>query len=148
MGVFSWAALLPLASALMFAVYSVLTRLTTRDEPTFPAFFWPGVIGAVLMTGLGLPYLQPMTTQDAGFLADYCGLSILSHWLLLKCYQVAEASSVQPFAYLQIVFVSIIGITVYGETLALSVVVGTALIVAAGIYALWHSNQAAKVAVE
>lgn len=147
-GVFSWPALLPLISAFFFATYSVLTRLTTRDEPTFPAFFWPGVIGAVIMTAIGLPHWQAIGGIDLAFLMIYASISVFSHWLLLKCYQVAEASSVQPFAYLQIVFVSIIGITVYGETLALSVVVGTALIVAAGIYALWHSNQAAKVALE
>jgi drug/metabolite transporter (DMT)-like permease len=139
-GVFTWPALLPLISALFFATYSVLTRLTTRDEPTFPAFFWPAVIGAAIMTAIGLPQWQTVTPQDWLFLIIYASISILSHWLLLKCYEAAEASSVQPFAYLQIVFVSIIGITIYGETLALSVVLGTALIVAAGIYALWHAR--------
>ena len=147
-GVFSWPALLPLISAFFFATYSVLTRLTTRDEPTFPAFFWPGVIGAVIMTAIGLPHWQAIGGIDLAFLMIYASISVFSHWLLLKCYQVAEASAVQPFAYLQIVFVSIIGITIYGETLALSVVLGAGLIVAAGIYALWHSNQAAKVALE
>ena len=140
-GVFSWPALLPLISALFFATYSVLTRLTTRDEPTFPAFFWPAVIGAAIMTVIGLPHWQPILGIDALFLAIYASISILSHWLLLKCYEAAEASSVQPFAYLQIVFVSIIGITIYGETLALPVVIGTALIVAAGIYALWQTRK-------
>ena len=136
MGVFSWAAVLPLASAAMFALYSVLTRLTTRDEPTFPAFFWPGVIGAVLMTGLGLPYLVQMTPQDMGLLTAYCGLSILSHWLLLKCYEQVEASRVQPYSYLQLVFVTGIGLVVYGEVLELPVALGSAIVVAAGLYAL------------
>lgn len=136
MGVFSWAALLPLSSALMFAVYSVLTRLTTRGESTFPAFFWPGVIGAVLMTGLGLPHLTPMTPQDIGFLAAYCGLSILSHWLLLKCYEQVEASRVQPYSYLQLVFVTGIGMVVYDEVLELPVAIGSVIVVAAGLYAL------------
>jgi drug/metabolite transporter (DMT)-like permease len=136
MGVFSWAAILPLASAFFFALYSVLTRLTTRDEPTFPAFFWPGVIGALLMTGLGLPTLEPMAPQDMAFLAVYCALSIFSHWLLLKCYEQIEAARVQPYAYLQIVFVTILGITIYGEVLELPVALGTAVVVAAGLYAL------------
>jgi drug/metabolite transporter (DMT)-like permease len=143
MGVFSWAAILPLASALMFAVYSVLTRLTTRDEPTFPAFFWPGVIGAVLMTGIGLPHLRPMLPQDAGFLTAYCGLSILSHWLLLKCYEQVEAARVQPYAYLQLVFVTGIGMAVYGEVLALPVAIGSVIVVAAGLYALSLERKAA-----
>lgn len=145
-GVFSLASLLPLIAALFFATYSVLTRQTTRDEPTFPALFWPGVIGAVIMTMIGLPNWQPVQGDDILFLLIYASISILSHWLLLKCYEVAEASSVQPFAYLQIVFVSIIGITVYDETLAPAVVIGTGLIVAAGIYALWHSRIVPKVA--
>ena len=136
MGVFSWAAILPLASASLFALYSVLTRLTTRDEPTFPAFFWPGVIGAVLMTAIGLPQLEPMLPQDMGFLAVYCGLSILSHWLLLKCYEQVEASRVQPYTYLQLVFVTGIGMAVYGEALELPVAIGSVIVVGAGLYAL------------
>ena len=135
-GVFSWAAILPLASASLFALYSVLTRLTTRDEPTFPAFFWPGVIGAVLMTAIGLPKLEPMLPQDMGFLAVYCGLSILSHWLLLKCYEQVEASRVQPYTYLQLVFVTGIGMAVYGEALELPVAIGSVIVVGAGLYAL------------
>jgi len=142
-GVFSPAALLPLASALMFALYSVLTRLTTRDEPTFPAFFWPGVIGAGLMTGIGLPNWQPIAPADYAPLAIYAALAVFSHWLLLKCYEATEAARVQPYAYLQIVFVSVIGLTIYDETLAPAVIVGTSVIVAAGLFALWQERKPA-----
>jgi hypothetical protein len=44
---------------------------------------------------------------------------------------------------LQIVFVSIIGILVYNETLATEVVLGTLIIVAAGIYALLQERSTA-----
>lgn len=143
-GVFSWPALLPLLAAGLFAVYSVLTRLTTRDEPTFAAFFWPGIIGAVIMTMTGLPHWQAIAPQDLIFLGIYAALSVFSHWLLLKTYEAAEASAVQPFAYLQIVFVSIIGLTVYNETLAPAVALGAALVVAAGIYALTQDRKPAQ----
>jgi drug/metabolite transporter (DMT)-like permease len=135
-GVFSWHALLPLGAATLFALYSVLTRLTTRDEPTFPSFFWPAVIGAGLITVLGLPNLEPIAVQDVPYLALYCCISVFSHWLLLKTYEATEAARVQPFAYLQTVFVTIIGITVFGEVLTLPVAIGTGIIVAAGLYAL------------
>jgi drug/metabolite transporter (DMT)-like permease len=136
MGVFTPAALLPLASAVMFALYSILTRLTTRDEPTFPSFFWPGVIGAGIMTAVGLPNWQPVAPADLPLLAIYAGISIFSHWLLLKCYEQIEASRVQPYAYLQIVFVTLIGLTVYNETLSPLVAFGAGIIIAAGLYAL------------
>jgi drug/metabolite transporter (DMT)-like permease len=136
LGVFSPAALLPLAAAVMFALYSILTRLTTRDENTFPSFFWPGVIGAGIMTMVGLPNWQPVAPADLPLLAIYAAISIFSHWLLLKCYEQIEASRVQPYAYLQIVFVTAIGLTVYNESLSPLVVVGAAIIIAAGLYAL------------
>lgn len=142
-GVFSWPAVLPLISAALFAIYSVLTRLSARIEPTFPAFFWPGIIGALVMTAIGLPFWQSITPQDSVLLGIYAALSVLSHWLLLKTYAAAEASAVQPFAYLQIVFVSGIGITVYGETLAPAVAFGAAIVVAAGLYALTLERKAA-----
>jgi drug/metabolite transporter (DMT)-like permease len=134
--VFSWAALLPLASAVMFALYSVLTRLTTRDEPSFPAFFWPPVIGAVLMTFVGLPHWQAVTGRDWVFLGIYGSLSVLSNFLMQRTYETVEANVVQPFAYLQIVFVTMIGLTFFNEVLHLHVVVGVAIVVLAGLVAL------------
>lgn len=139
--IFNWAALLPLISALMFALYSVLTRLTTRDAPSFPAFFWPPIIGAVVMTAIGLPFWQAVTPRDAVFLLIYGLLSVLSNWLLQKTYETAEASRVQPFAYLQIVFTAGIGMTFFGEELHLQVVVGVVIVVMAGIYALILQRQ-------
>ncbi len=143
-GVFTWAALLPLASAFMFALYSVLTRLTTRDEPFFAAFFWPPIIGAVLMTVIGLPHWQSVAPVDWVYLMAYAGISVVSNWLLQKTYEAAEASVVQPFAYLQIVFVTVIGISVYGEVLHLEVIVGAVLVVLAGLYALTVARKEAK----
>jgi drug/metabolite transporter (DMT)-like permease len=142
MGVFTWAAALPLAAAFLFALYSVLTRLTTRSEPTFPSFFWPAVIGAVLTTALGLPNLEPIRPEHLAPLLIYSGLSIFSHWLLLKVYEQIEASRVQPYAYLQIVFVTIVGLVVFGETLSLPVAIGTLIVVGAGLYALTQERRA------
>ncbi|MDT8854554.1 DMT family transporter [Paracoccaceae bacterium Fryx2] len=141
-GVFSPAALLPLASALMFALYSLLTRRATQTEPAFVSFFWSGMIGAGLMTLAGLPVWQPLTAPDWALMAVYAALALLANWLLIRCYATAEASAVQPFAYLQIVFVSAIGIAVYDETLRPNVVAGAAIVIAAGLFTLWRAHAA------
>jgi drug/metabolite transporter (DMT)-like permease len=139
-GVFSWAAVLPLVSAFFFALYSVLTRLTARAEPNFPSFFWPAVIGAVVMTFIGVPKWQEVAVHDWPWMFAYAAVSVLSNWLLLKTYELAEASAVQPFAYMQFVFITVIGIFVFGESLSVVVVLGVALVIAAGIYALWSER--------
>lgn len=143
-GVFSLASLLPLAAATMFAIYSLLTRLATRDEPAFVALFWSGIIGAGLVSVIGIPNWQPMTGADWLWMTIYALLALLGNWLLIRCYEVAEASSVQPFAYLQIVLVSLIGIVVYGEVLRTPVLVGGAIVVAAGLFALLHTKRQGK----
>jgi drug/metabolite transporter (DMT)-like permease len=144
-GVFSLASLLPFAAALMFAIYSLLTRLATRDEPAFVALFWAGIIGAVLVTAIGLPNWQAMSGPDWLWMTVYALLALLGNWLLIRCYEVAEASSVQPFAYLQIVLVSLVGIVVYGEVLRPPVLIGGGIVVAAGLFALLHNRRSVKV---
>jgi drug/metabolite transporter (DMT)-like permease len=140
-GVFSLASLLPFTAALMFALYSILTRLTTRDEPAFVSLFWSGLIGGILISAVGIPAWEPMSGFDWINMTVYALLALLANWLLIKCYEVTEAAKVQPFAYLQIVLVTIIGIVVYDESLRFSVVIGTCVVVAAGLYTLWHGNR-------
>ncbi len=139
--VFSWPALLPLASAFLFATYSVLTRYTTRGERSFPALFWPPVVGMVVMTALGLPQWEPVAGWDWGLLLLYSLTSALSNVLLQRTYETVEASVVQPFAYLQIVFVSLIGVGLFNEVLHLHVVLGVCVVIAAGLFALWLQRR-------
>ena len=72
-----------------------------------------------------------------------CITGALGHWLLIKTYEAAEASAVQPFAYLQLVFVSFIGVLVFGESIELNVAIGAAVVVCAGLFTLWRARKAA-----
>ena len=141
--VFSVAAVVPLVSASMFALYGLLTRYAARRDSTATSFFWTGTVGAVVMTPLGLWAWEPMIGADWGWMSVLSVTGVTGHWLLIKTYEVAEASAVQPFAYLQLVFASMIGLTVFGETLATNVVIGAAVVVAAGVFTLWRARQVA-----
>lgn len=129
-------AVLPLASAALFALYSVLTRLATRAEPTFVAFFWSGILGCILMTAIGIWFWEPMPLDDWGLTLANGAFAILSNWLIIRCYTRAEANVVQPFAYLQLVFVMGMGVAVFGEPLEAPVVIGAVIVVAAGLVTL------------
>ncbi|MCL6282273.1 DMT family transporter [Ruegeria sp. 2012CJ41-6] len=139
-GVFNIWAVIPLISALMFALYGLLTRYAARRDSTETSFFWTGVSGAVAMTCVGLWFWQPMAPSDWGWMATLCVSGALGHWVLIKCYEMAEASAVQPFAYFHLLWSSILGITIFGEHLRTSVVIGAALIVAAGLFTLWRER--------
>ena len=139
--VFAPAAVVPLASALMFALYGLLTRYAARKDSTATSFFWTGTSGAVVMTVAGVWFWEPMTANDWQWMAALCVTGAGGHWLLIKTYEVAEASEVQPFAYLQLVFASAIGLLLLGETLRPNVALGAAIIVGAGLFTLWRARQ-------
>ena len=130
----------PLGSALMWALYVILTRRVQRTDSAATSFFWTGVVGAVAMTPLGLWSWEPMSGADWGWMAALCVLACTAHWLLIKTYEVAEASSVQPFAYLQLVFATGLGVVLFGEVLEVTTVVGSAIVVGAGLFTLWRER--------
>lgn len=138
--VFSPAALFPLTSALMFALYGLLTRFVARKDSAATSFFWTGTVGAVAMTLVGVWFWEPMTPPDRLWMAVLCVTGALGHFLLIKCYEVAEASAVQPFSYLQLVFGSFIGVFVFGEVIRANVVLGAGIVVAAGLFTLWRER--------
>jgi len=140
--VFSPAAAVPLLSACMFALYALLTRYVARQDSTATSFFWTGTVGAVVATAIGIGFWEPMSQPDWLWMAVLCVTGASGHWLLIRVYEVAEASAVQPFAYLQLVFASAIGLLVFGETLEPHVTLGAGIVVAAGLFTLFRSRRA------
>lgn len=144
--VFSPWALVPLLAALMFAIYGLLTRYVARKDPAPVSFFWTGVVGALAMTPFGLATWTWMTPAAWGWMATLCCTAVLGHWLLIRAFAVAEASAIQPFAYLQLVFASGIGLVIFNETLRPNVAIGAGIVVAAGVFTLWRQRMREKAA--
>jgi drug/metabolite transporter (DMT)-like permease len=143
-GVFSPYAIIPMIAASMFALYSLLTRYAARKDSAATSFFWTGAVGAIVLTPVGLWFWEPMIQSDWYWMAALCVTGALGHFTLIKCYEVAEASAVQPFAYLQLVFAASIGIFLFGEVLETNVAIGVAVVVAAGVFTLWRQRQKAR----
>ncbi|MFC3167056.1 DMT family transporter [Paracoccus fontiphilus] len=131
---------LALVCALLFAVYGLLTRHVSRDDPAQVSFFWTGIAGAITVTVLGIGQWEWLDPADWIWMGLLCVCGLLSHWLLIRAYELAEASALQPFAYTQLAWVSVIGVLVFGEVLHMNVVIGTAIVVAAGLFTLWRAR--------
>ncbi len=139
--VFAPAALIPLLSALMFAVYGLLTRYVARKDSAETSFFWTGIAGAVAITMIGPFFWEPIHGNDWWLMGTLCLTGAGGHYLLIKTYEVAEASTVQPFAYFQLVFAASIGLTVFGESIDFWIVMGAGLIIGSGLFTFWRERQ-------
>jgi len=140
--VFSPWAFVALTAAFMFALYALLTRYVSRQDSAAVSFFWTGTAGAVAMTLAGVWFWQPMSPPDWGWMALLCVTGALGHYLLIRAFEVAEASAVQPFAYLQLVFGAMGGMIVFGEVLRWNVALGAGVVIAAGLFTLWRQRVA------
>ncbi|MDA0222423.1 MAG: DMT family transporter [Proteobacteria bacterium] len=142
--VFSPYMLVAILSSLMFAVYGLLTRFVARKDSAMTSFFWTGVAGCAFMTVIGVWFWEPMIGFDWVWMGILCLTGAGGHFLLIRTLEVAEASTVQPFAYLQLVFASLIGVLVFHEALRANVVLGAGIIVTAGLFTLWRERVNAK----
>jgi len=144
--VFSPVALVPLLGAFMFAIYGLLTRLVARVDSAETSFFWTGIGGAAAITAIAPFWWTPMHGwADWSWMGLLCLTGVAGHFLLIKVYEVAEAGTVQPFAYFQLVFVSILALAIFGERPDVWTVAGAALILAAGLYTVIREAQVARV---
>ena len=85
-----------------------------------------------------------MTTSDWMWMSVLCVTGATGHFMLIKVYEAAEASAVQPFAYFQLVFASAAGVFILGETIRPEVVLGAAIVVGAGLFTLWREQRAKR----
>ncbi len=143
-GFFDVTLLLAVLSCFLFAFYVIATRLVSRDDSSMTSFFYTGVVGAIAMTLVGPFYWTWMAPTDWVWMALVCMTSISSHYFLIRAYDMLDAAAVQPLTYLQLVYASIIGVTIYGETLSLNTIIGSVFVVGSGIFTIWREHVVAR----
>ena len=133
--------ILALGCAFSYALYQVLTRFVSKYDNTDTSFLYTGFAGAFILSFVGPFFVIEVKPYDWYWIIVICILGTTAHFFVIKAYQVSEASILQPFNYLQLVFVSIIGIIIFDEILEIPVLIGSAIIVAAGLYTFWRDKQ-------
>lgn len=133
--------LLAVLCSVMFASYSVMTRLAGKSDPPMTSFFYTGVVGCAVVSLIGPFYWTNMAPLDWGFMATLCLTSVTSHYLLIKAYDILDASAVQPLAYLSVVYASVMGPVIFHETVHLSTYAGAAIVVAGGLLSIWSERR-------
>ena len=136
--------LIPLVAAVIFSLFVITTPMASRDDPAMTSFFYTGVGGAAVMTLIGPFFWTWMSPGDWLWMLLLCMTGISSHYFLIRAYDILDAAAAQPLMYLQLVFASIMGTTVFGETLTINMIAGSIVVVAAGIFTVWRESVVAR----
>lgn len=140
-GVFTWTSLLPLCCAACFAGYQILTRKLANLESPYTSIFYSGLVGSVAMS-LVLPFVwvRPHSLIHALMFIAIGLIGGLSHLILIKAYDYAPASSLAPFSYTQLIWVTVMGYLVFGQFPDFWSLVGIGVIMVSGIYIATHQQ--------
>lgn len=130
--------LLPVVCCFMYAVYVIATRLVSRTDSPAISFFYIGVVGAVTSTLAGPFFWSSLEGWDMAWMALLCVTGMTGHYFVIRAYELLDASAVQPISYLALVYASLFGVLIYGETLTWNIVAGSAIVVGAGIFSFWR----------
>lgn len=133
-GLFSWAALLPLASAAMMAAYQMMTRRLAGRDSTMTLLFIPALVGSALVPLVFPQQLAlPQGWAHAGLFLLIGILGVLGHYLLILAHHHAPASVLSPFMYAQLFTALALGWLVFGQLPDAVALVGMAAICASGL---------------
>ena len=137
---FEWASLFGIASAVIYAVYQIMTRSLSGADHTMTTFFYTASVGAVVMAAVAPFFWQTPALNDAllFLLPGIFGGS--GHLLLIMAFARSEASLLAPYFYTVIVWATLLGWAVFGEVPDIFTFAGAGLIVAAGFY-VWHRER-------
>ena len=142
LGVFSPAALLPLAAAVTYSGSALITRRVGPYESPWTAMVYTAAFG-VMASAVTLPWTwQPIAAPDLWRFAALGALGTVAQLCIIRAFSLAEASAVAPFAYVGLICATGWGIVLYGEYPDPLTIIGALVIVVAGLY-VWQRETAA-----
>jgi drug/metabolite transporter (DMT)-like permease len=132
---FSPAVVLPLATAVCFATYQLLTRRLAGVDSTMATLFIGALVGT-LVVSLLLPFYWglPQSAFHAVLFVMLGVLGAAGHFVLIRAFEYAPPSVVAPFVYTQLLTVLVLGYLVFGDFPDGGSLVGMAIIVLSGAW--------------
>lgn len=132
--------LIPLAGAAEWGLYQILLRLCSRTDSDHTTLAWSAWVSLALTAGMGLPGWIAPTPGGWIALGAIGVLGSCAHYALIKALAYAPAASLQPYSYSLLIFVTLLGMAVFGDVPDLWTVLGGVVVVGSGLYAWWQER--------
>ncbi|WP_139974348.1 EamA family transporter [Ochrobactrum sp. CGA5] len=149
--IFGAVSLLPLATAVTFAIYLILNRKYGAKESPLVMQFYAGV-GGWMLAGIAMIFGTAAELDDLSFglpqgiqpwlLLLFLGtIGTVSHLMVVQAFKLAPASMLAPFQYLEIVNAVLVGLIIFGDFPTPSKWLGIAIIVGSGFYVFMRERR-------
>lgn len=138
---FTMYSLAAIACAVLFAIYSLLTRYVASTDSAESSLFYTGLMAAAV-TAPFLPFVwKPIDLSTGLKVAVLCLLGILSHYSMIQALKYTPAVVLQPFNYFVLPWVLLFGFWVFGEVASASQLFGVCLVVGSGLFIVYYQRR-------
>lgn len=137
------ALLLPLVTAVNFALYQILTRKVSAvpGEQPLAMLFYLALVGTVVLSLIVPFYWTPLGPSEWLWMLAMGALGATGHLVLIRALTIAPASLLSPFIYTQIVWALLFGWIVFGDRPDLWTLAGGTVIVGSGLFVFWRESR-------
>jgi drug/metabolite transporter (DMT)-like permease len=128
--------LLALGAGVFFALYLITTRWAAQNSDPVKTLAFQCAVGTVFLTPQTVLSWSAPAWNDLLFFAGLGLFSAVSHLLSIAAFRLADASTLAPLVYVELIGAALIGYVAFDEIPGLSTLVGAGFIVAAGLILL------------
>jgi drug/metabolite transporter (DMT)-like permease len=139
-----WGASFALISAVSYALFQITTRMLGFTDRPWTTMFYTPVVGAVVASII-VPFVWVTPNPREWAILVALGLFAgIAHFMLIKAFQNAEASGLQPYNYAHIIWASLLGFIFFGSVPEVWTLLGAALIVGGGLFVFYGDARSLR----
>ncbi len=128
-----WAYSIGLLSGMFYAMFLLSTRFIDPAIPQIVSVYQTGLVGALAGTVAITLIWQAPTAFEWLMLIATGGVAAIAHILIIKAFELSDASTLAPFTYSEIIMATILGYVVFHNAPNLQVFCGLGIIIVSGI---------------
>lgn len=137
---FQVGALFALLNAILYgSVTAAVRRMTETESPETLTLYQLTLLTLLFLLMLPLGWTTP-GWLDLALMVFNGASNALGQYVWTRSLFLAPASAVAPFYYLSLVWALIIGFAVWGETPTVTLLIGSAIVVAVGLFLFWRES--------
>lgn len=139
-GELHWATVMPLVTALCYALYQITTRILAASDPPVTTFLYTAIVGIVLLSAATPFVWQPMSGFDWALMIAVGLLGGGGHYCIIQAMRRAQASALAPFGFIQLVWVTLAGYLAFGDFPDGFTIIGALIVVLSGVYVFYRES--------
>lgn len=139
--VFNPAVIFVLGASLAYSILMLTSRWLGQKDKTYTIVFYVN-FGVMICGAIGAPFVwKSMTYVDVAVVGLMAVLSLAGNFSIVKAFTIAEIGVITPFEYVALLWAVMLGYVFFGEIPNTNVWIGSAIIMASGLYMIYRENK-------